>query len=127
MTTSSQVLLAAAVIGYFLGSIPFGYLLVRAFLRQDVRSSGSGNIGATNVARTSPKLGLLTLFLDALKGFAAVWIASQLGDGDPTTPSSLLPMCVAALAAVDAGRGVAGQRSLPPRERAAACHHHPAS
>ncbi len=100
MIPSSQILVEAAVIGYLLGSIPFGLLLVRMFLGQDVRSSGSGNIGATNVARTSPKLGLLTLLLDAFKGFVAVWIASQLGDGDPTTPSALLPMCIAAFAAV---------------------------
>src|SRR5215831_7175383 len=63
------VSLAAA---YLLGSIPFGYLLVRAFYGADVRETGSGNIGATNVSRTSPLLGLLTLGLDALKGMAAV-------------------------------------------------------
>jgi glycerol-3-phosphate acyltransferase PlsY len=62
----------SGVIGYLLGSIPFGYLLVRAFRGQDVRTTGSGNIGATNVARTSPLLGLSTLLLDALKGCAAV-------------------------------------------------------
>jgi glycerol-3-phosphate acyltransferase PlsY len=58
--------------GYLLGSIPFGYLLVRAFYGADVRKTGSGNIGATNVSRTSPFLGLLTLLLDGLKGGAAV-------------------------------------------------------
>jgi glycerol-3-phosphate acyltransferase PlsY len=57
---------------YLLGSIPFGYLLVRIFRGEDVRQSGSGNIGATNVSRKSPTLGLLTLVLDALKGSAAV-------------------------------------------------------
>ena len=57
---------------YLLGSIPFGYLLVRIFRGEDVRQSGSGNIGATNVSRRSPALGLVTLFLDALKGSAAV-------------------------------------------------------
>src|SRR5207247_2903180 len=62
----------AAGLGYLLGSIPFGYLLVRAFRGQDVRTTGSGNIGATNVARTSPLLGFSTLLLDALKGTAAV-------------------------------------------------------
>ena len=100
MPTATTTLIAAAVIGYFLGSIPFGYLLVRFFLKHDVRGTGSGNIGATNVARTSPKLGVLTLLLDAFKGFAAVWIASQLGDADPTSAVSLLPMSVAALGAV---------------------------
>ena len=61
-----------AVISYLLGSIPFGYLLVRMFQGEDIRRSGSGNIGATNVARSSPGLGLLTLALDAGKGMAAV-------------------------------------------------------
>lgn len=63
---------------YLLGSIPFGYLLVRIFRGEDVRQSGSGNIGATNVARRSPALGILTLVLDALKGTAAVWLTSQI-------------------------------------------------
>ena len=59
---------------YLLGSIPFGYLLVRIFRGEDVRRTGSGNIGATNVARKSPLLGVLTLLLDALKGSAAVLV-----------------------------------------------------
>jgi len=63
-------LIAAA--SYLLGSIPFGYLLVRIFRGEDVRLTGSGNIGATNVSRKSPVLGVLTLLLDALKGSAAV-------------------------------------------------------
>ena len=58
---------------YLLGSIPFGFILVRIFRGQDVRQTGSGNIGATNVARSSPALGLLTLVLDALKGSAPRW------------------------------------------------------
>ena len=61
-----------AAAAYLLGSIPFGYLLVRMFCGEDVRRAGSGNIGATNVARKSPLLGILTLLLDALKGSAAV-------------------------------------------------------
>jgi glycerol-3-phosphate acyltransferase PlsY len=64
--------LTIIVTSYFLGSIPFGYLLVRLFRGEDVRQSGSGNIGATNVSRKSPALGILTLVLDALKGSAAV-------------------------------------------------------
>ncbi len=59
---------------YLLGSIPFGYVLVKVFRGEDIRQSGSGNIGATNVSRTSPVLGILTLVLDALKGLAAVAI-----------------------------------------------------
>lgn len=63
---------------YFLGSIPFGYLLVLIFRGEDVRKSGSGNIGATNVSRKSPLLGILTLLLDAGKGCAAVLFAAHL-------------------------------------------------
>jgi len=66
-------------IAYLLGSIPFGYLLVRIFRKQDIRATGSGNIGATNVARSGAKgLGFLTLILDALKGFFAVLIAQHI-------------------------------------------------
>ena len=74
MTTFSLTPAAYAVLGlsYLLGSIPFGYLLVRIFRGEDVRASGSGNIGATNVARKSPALGVLTLLLDGLKGSVAV-------------------------------------------------------
>src|SRR5215475_15145049 len=65
------------VAAYLLGSIPFGYLLVRIFRGEDVRRSGSGNIGATNVSRKSPALGALTLLLDALKGAAAVLLTNS--------------------------------------------------
>jgi acyl phosphate:glycerol-3-phosphate acyltransferase len=68
-------LILTAVFSYLLGSIPFGFILLRIFRGQDVRRTGSGNIGATNVARSSPALGLLTLILDALKGVAAVELA----------------------------------------------------
>ena len=74
--------LITAVFSYLLGSIPFGYLLVRTFRGEDVRQSGSGNIGATNVSRTSPALGVLTLILDALKGVAAVLLARALFPGE---------------------------------------------
>ncbi len=70
--------LLTAAYSYLLGSIPFGYILVRIFRGEDVRQSGSGNIGATNVSRRSPALGLLTLLLDALKGSAAVLVALAL-------------------------------------------------
>jgi acyl phosphate:glycerol-3-phosphate acyltransferase len=62
---------AIATFSYLLGSIPFGFILLRVIRGQDVRETGSGNIGATNVARSSPALGALTLVLDALKGIAA--------------------------------------------------------
>ncbi|PKA41053.1 glycerol-3-phosphate acyltransferase [Rhizobium sullae] len=67
--------LAAAVIGYLLGSIPFGLVLTRASGLGDVRNIGSGNIGATNVLRTgNKKLAAATLLLDALKASVAAWI-----------------------------------------------------
>lgn len=69
----------AAMIAYLLGSIPFGYLLVRGFRKQDIRQTGSGNIGATNVIRSGSRwLGILTLLLDLAKGYAAVVIARLL-------------------------------------------------
>jgi len=65
-----------AAVAYLLGSIPFGYLLVKTFRGEDIRLSGSGNIGATNVARSGAKgLGAVTLFLDTLKGAVAVFLA----------------------------------------------------
>src|SRR5581483_6800353 len=68
------------VIGYLLGSIPFGLILTRLAGTPDLRSIGSGNIGATNVLRTGRKgLAAATLVLDALKGTAAVIIAGYLG------------------------------------------------
>jgi glycerol-3-phosphate acyltransferase PlsY len=69
------------VVAYLLGSIPFGYILMRVFRGEDVRAIGSGNIGATNVARKAPGLGIATLVLDALKGYAAVYIAIRLLNG----------------------------------------------
>ena len=85
-----------AAVSYLLGSIPFGYLLVRIFTGEDVRTSGSGNIGATNVARRSPVLGIATLLLDAGKGLAAVLLARMLFGG----PHPQLIMTVAAFFAI---------------------------
>jgi glycerol-3-phosphate acyltransferase PlsY len=83
----------ALAIAYLLGSIPFGYLLVRWRTGTDVRASGSGNIGATNVLRTTGRLaGAATLVLDVVKGYAAVAIAGDL------TGSNQLWMSAAALA-----------------------------
>lgn len=77
---SESVLLIA--LAYLLGSIPFGYLLVRIFRKQDIRAQGSGNIGATNVARSGGKgLGVATLLLDVAKGLLAVELARHLGPG----------------------------------------------
>jgi len=76
--SSALVLLLALALGYLLGSIPFGLLLTRLAGTRDIRSIGSGNIGATNVLRTGRKdLAAATLLFDALKGTAAVLIASH--------------------------------------------------
>jgi acyl phosphate:glycerol-3-phosphate acyltransferase len=70
-------------LGYMLGSIPFGYLLVRARSGRDVRAIGSGNIGATNVARTTGlSTGVATLILDLAKGLFAVWLAGHSSGGN---------------------------------------------
>ncbi|MGA2046371.1 MAG: glycerol-3-phosphate 1-O-acyltransferase PlsY [Terracidiphilus sp.] len=67
-------------VAYLLGSIPVGYLLVRLFRHQDIRTAGSGNIGATNVLRAGGKgLGAATFLLDMLKGSSAVYIGGVLG------------------------------------------------
>lgn len=64
------------IVAYLLGSIPFGYLIVKLRSGGDVRESGSGNIGATNVTRIAGRVaGLVTLVLDAAKGYFAVWLA----------------------------------------------------
>ena len=69
-------------IAYLLGSIPFGYLLVLVFRKQDIREQGSGNIGATNVARSGAKgLGVATLLLDLGKAYAGVMIAKHIAPG----------------------------------------------
>jgi len=100
--------IAIAVAAYFLGSIPTGYLLVRIFRRQDIRSVGSGNIGATNVLRAGGKgLGAATFLLDVLKGSAAVWLGAALGAWlMPPAPPSTDPLRTAeALAALFAVLG----------------------
>ena len=80
---------------YFIGAIPFGYLIARS-RGVDILRQGSGNIGATNVARKSPPLGFATLFLDAAKGLAAVLVARVLFSG----PHQQLIMTTAAFFAV---------------------------
>lgn len=74
---NTGIYLAIAAIAYLLGSIPFGLILVRLVRGEDVRLTGSGNIGATNVARSGgAALGVTTLVLDALKGYLSVAIAA---------------------------------------------------
>jgi glycerol-3-phosphate acyltransferase PlsY len=80
MASTLVLLLGPFLLGYLLGSIPFGLLLTRAAGLGDIRKVGSGNIGATNVLRTGRKgLAVATLLLDALKGVVAVLIAAQVG------------------------------------------------
>jgi len=68
-------LLYVAIYSYIFGSIPFGLILTKIFLKKDIREIGSGNIGATNVLRTGKKLlGVTTLLLDAFKGYFSVVI-----------------------------------------------------
>ncbi len=75
--------LITTILAYLVGSIPFGLLIVRAMTGDDVRETGSGNIGATNVLRTAGRAaGYLTLLLDAAKGWFAVWLAGYLTGGN---------------------------------------------
>jgi glycerol-3-phosphate acyltransferase PlsY len=74
------VIFLIAAGAYLFGSFPTGYLLVRIFRHEDIRQSGSGNIGATNVLRANGKLlGAATFLLDVLKGSAAVWLGGLVG------------------------------------------------
>ncbi len=83
--TPVLLLLAA----YIIGGIPFGYLLVKWKTGADVRSSGSGNIGATNVLRTTGRAaGIATLLLDVGKGYLAVWLAGWYTHQSPTWMSA---------------------------------------
>jgi len=85
----------AVIAAYLIGGIPFGLIIVRLMTGADVREAGSGNIGATNVLRTTgPLAGVLTLVLDAAKAWLAVWLADWLSGG------SVLWMSAAALAAL---------------------------
>jgi len=88
--------LLAIFIAYLLGAIPFGYLLVKFTKGADVRASGSGGIGATNVLRTTgPAEAVATLILDIAKGFVAVWLAAKL-TGDSQLWTSLAALAVMA-------------------------------
>lgn len=92
---NAHPLMTIMLLSYLLGSIPFGYLLVRIFRGADVRTTGSGNIGATNVARTSPALGILTLLLDGAKGLLAVEIVLSVfpNGGALVFPAAFCAIC----------------------------------
>lgn len=96
----ATLLIAAAA--YLFGSIPTGYLLIRIFRHEDIRSTGSGNIGATNVLRSGGKgLGLATFLLDVLKGCSAVWLGGWLGSllmpGEPLRTAQAIAALFAVL------------------------------
>lgn len=96
-------LLLIVIVGYLVGSIPFGYLIVRAKEGGDVRQTGSGGTGATNVSRRAGKTaGVITLMLDALKGASAVFIAKVLlnAAGQPIAGVDWLTSAVAIAAIV---------------------------
>lgn len=109
-TPTTSLLLAAA---YFLGSIPFGLILAKLFAGSDIRKSGSGNIGATNVARVvGPSAGVMTLVLDVAKGAAAVWLAARFTDQNSTAITlagvvALLGHCFPVWLRFKGGKGVA--------------------
>ena len=85
MTFSPALALACSVVAaYLIGGLPFGYWFVRLAYGKDIRTMGSGNIGATNVHRAAGgKAGLIVLFLDIVKGLLAVWLAAVISQHDP--------------------------------------------
>jgi glycerol-3-phosphate acyltransferase PlsY len=107
------ILLAIPFAAYLLGSIPFGLLLAKLFGGGDVRKAGSGNIGATNVARVAgPLAGILTLVFDTAKGTAAVWLAARVTNDSATwmmisALAVLLGHCFPAWLKFKGGKGVA--------------------
>jgi len=108
-----MTLLAIPIAAYLLGSVPFGLLLTRGFGRGDVRKVGSGNIGATNVARAAGLLaGVFTLVLDVGKGAGAVLLAEKLSNDNATwmiiaAAAALLGHCFPVWLKFKGGKGVA--------------------
>ena len=114
MTLSTEIVWTgpalALLVGYLLGSIPFGILLTRAFGAGDLRQIGSGNIGATNVLRTGRKgLAAATLLLDLAKGFAAVMIVRAILPGEEplAAAAALVGHCYPIWLRFRGGKGVA--------------------
>ena len=104
---------AAPLLAYLSGSIPFGLLIARAVTGQDVRAVGSGNIGATNVARAAGRgAAAATLLLDALKGLGPVLLAARLFPATPWLPAAcaiaaVLGHCFPVWLRFRGGKGVA--------------------
>jgi glycerol-3-phosphate acyltransferase PlsY len=113
MRESSMSAFEIAVAAYLLGSIPFGLILAKLFGGTDVRKQGSGNIGATNVARVvGPLAGVMTLILDAAKGAAAVLLAERVSNTSATwmmiaAMAALLGHCFPVWLKFKGGKGVA--------------------
>ncbi|PZR56724.1 MAG: acyl-phosphate glycerol 3-phosphate acyltransferase [Candidatus Meridianibacter frigidus] len=107
-----MILIAACLVAFFFGSIPFGYLIGRVFYGIDIRTQGSGNIGAANALRTMGKTGAAAvLALDALKGFLPVFF-SRMFFSDPaihaaTASAAVLGHCFSPWLAGRGGKGVA--------------------
>ncbi len=105
--------LGLLAVAYLIGSIPFGLLLAKILAGRDIRKSGSGNIGATNVARVvGPAAGVLTLVLDAAKGAFAVWLVGHFTDHRATPMmlagvTALLGHCYPVWLKFKGGKGVA--------------------
>jgi acyl phosphate:glycerol-3-phosphate acyltransferase len=113
MDRAQLIHLGIPVVAYLLGSIPFGLLAAHVFAGQDVRKSGSGNIGAANVSRVvGPLAGIITLLLDAAKGYAAVLVAARLTNDSATSMTiagicALLGHCYPLWLQFKGGKGVA--------------------
>jgi glycerol-3-phosphate acyltransferase PlsY len=109
--TPAMLLVLWAVIGYLLGSIPFGMVLTRAMGLGNLREIGSGNIGATNVLRTgSKKAAALTLLLDGAKGAVVVLVARSMAGEDAAQLAGLAAMighCYPVWLRFEGGKGVA--------------------
>ncbi len=109
-TISFASVLPTVIVGYLLGSIPFGVILTRIAGAGDLRSIGSGSTGATNVLRTGRKgLAAATLLLDISKGFAAVWVAGHLTGGDDALAAlvAVIGHCFPVWLKFRGGKGVA--------------------
>lgn len=111
--TPPVLLTLSAVLAYLIGGLPFGYWFVRATSGRDIRTMGSGNIGATNVYRTQgTKAGVTVLLLDVVKGFVAVLLAAWLSRNDPAALGLaalfvMLGHCYPALLHFKGGKAVA--------------------